>query len=106
MAPLTEAQDKMSEMEESLSAPQDQVSKLTGSIGAGLPSEPLEAAKKLLTDFTGGISSALDGDASKLLPPGVGCIAGCWISSIKKKLTAFKAEVDKLVANAKETPEN
>jgi hypothetical protein len=106
MAPLTEAQEKMAEMEESLSSPQDQVTKLTGSIGAGLPSEPLVAAQKLLTDFTGGISSALDGDTSKLLPPGVGCIAGCWISSIKKKLTAFKAEVDKLVANAKETPEN
>jgi len=106
MAPLTEAQDKLAEMEESLSSPQEQVSTLTQSIGAGLPSEPLAAANKLLKDFTDGISSALEGDTSKLLPPGVGCIASMWINSIKKKMTAFKAEVDKIMAAAVETPGN
>mmetsp|Transcript_27859 Transcript_27859/g.54799 ORF Transcript_27859/g.54799 Transcript_27859/m.54799 type:complete len:323 (+) Transcript_27859:73-1041(+) len=106
MAPLNEASDKLSEMEDSLSAPQDQLSKLIESVGTGPPSEQLEAAKKLLMDFTGGISSALEGDASKLLPPGVGCIASMWLKSIKKKLTAFKTEVDKLMGEASETPNN
>jgi len=106
MAPLTEAQDKLAEMEESLGAPQETLSKLTDSIGGGLPSEPLDAANKLLSDFIGSISSALDGDTSKLLPPGAGCIASCWLGQVKSRLTAFKDEVDKLINEAKTTPDS
>jgi len=101
LKPLEDAMGPLNELQDSLTAgPAELTSKVQNVAGASIPMDALQNANKSFGDFSSVVTSAKDGDASSLVPPAAGCIAGMWVKSIKKKLGTFSKEVEDLIADA------
>merc|ERR1712003_215238 len=61
-------------------------------------------AKDQLTSFVQTLTDVLNGDTSTLVPPGAGCVAASWITSIKKKLEKLSGEVSDMGKKAVDAP--
>jgi ABC-type transporter Mla subunit MlaD len=111
LKPLDDAMGPLNELQDSLTAgPAELTAKMKSVAGASIPFDALQSANKSFGEFSSVVTSAKDGDAKSLVPPAAGCIAGMWVSSIKKKLVAFSKEVEGLIEDATkkgtEIPEN
>lgn len=104
LKPLTDAQDQMNELTSSLQGPTELVDKLKGMGGAALPIDSVDSAKKAFDSFSETLKGIMDGDAKSLTPPGAGCLAGMWLSSIQKKLTSFSEELQSIVERVTGAP--
>jgi len=102
--PLLEAKEALSSLADSLSEPQKQLAKLSETAG-GLPTESATAAGEQFSKLSSSFSDLVSGDAKKLVPPGMACIASYWADSVKAKLGAVSKEAEDMLGKVKGTPE-
>jgi len=102
LKPLTDAKEQLGALTATLDQPKDAVSKLGDINFDGLSGDasPLGIAKTQLTELTMTVQKAGNTPAKELISGSP--IAGCWVSSIKKKLTEFADSVKTLADSAAE----
>mmetsp|Transcript_115150 Transcript_115150/g.320828 ORF Transcript_115150/g.320828 Transcript_115150/m.320828 type:complete len:330 (+) Transcript_115150:72-1061(+) len=100
---LKEAKDKLGSLVDSLTEPQEMLSK--ASDATSFPMESIAAAQAQFETLTESLKKMLNGEAKDLLPPGASCAASRYANSIKTKLTAFSSDATMLVERVVQMPD-
>jgi len=100
---LKEAKDKLGSLVDSLTEPQEMLSK--ASDATSFPMESIAAAQAQFETLTESLKKMLNGEAKDLLPPGASCAASRYANSIKQKLTTFSSEAGSLVEKVVQMPD-
>jgi len=107
---LIPGKKQLDELSDRLKSAGEPVQSLKDTVTKAVPNDDVTANIAKFKEQSDGliktIKDATEGDGKDLVPGAAGCVAGCWISSVKAKLGKLKEEVNAIAIKAVGAPAN